>query len=634
MSQLPDYTALGERPLPTVPRRTPNIATYDPTSGFEDAASQNLQRDSTEMEQAVHYAIQAKEQSDTLGAEAAFNTYREKQLGFRQEMLNLRGADAANRDLPGEYGAKMDAVGNTLANGLANDYQKTLFANRALGAKLQLQEEAVSHQAQQTNVYAKQTLDGTLDVESRLVSAGAPIQTSLVRNYAAIDREAQRSGWSEASVMSEKMKVADRLWSSKIEGMIPSDPLGAKKLYDEPEINTLIGPQNKVVLEHQLKSAIQPIQAKGVADEALKSILTHWELTGAGADTAPDSIPGMLGLKGDPQELARQFAQDVNMPSADREAALIQLKSQATAPGGLKPVANTRVEVLSKIGEGLLKTQQLAEQQHPGDPVFADMAEQQFMTHLRRVASATDGVAQQATQTVENDLIKNGYTSLDQALANPQNAQVWGLIAPTNKRWMLQLMDHNARAAAGEFTKSDPELFNSLRQRFYLPDGDPNRITSQAQLTPFFANGINAPDSERLRKELNEANTPEGNPFLKQTNTVKKTAEKMLIGSVSNSNHPEYADEAAYRFGVDLDSKIKAARAAGKDPQDLFVPGTKDYVLDPSRVAAFMPSESEIKAREAGAKVKPAPATTYQTAVNPKTGERLILKDGKWQAQP
>ncbi len=607
MAQLPDYTALGDRPTPTVPRRTPNIATYDPTSGFEESAAQNLQRDSSEMEQAVHYAIQAKEHVDTVSAENAFNDYREKQLGLRQEMLNLRGADAANRDLPGEYGAKMDAIGNNLANGLANDYQKTLFANRAFGAKLQLQEEAVNHQAQQANVFAKQTLDGTLDVESRLVSAGAPIQTSLVRNYAAIDREAQRSGWSEAAVTSEKMKVADRLWSSKLEGMIPRDPIGAKKLFDEPEINTLIGPQNRTVLEHQFKSALQPIEAKGVADTALKSILTHWELTGAGADTAPDSIPGMLGLKGDPQELARQFAQDVNMSTADREAVLAQLKTQAAAPGGLKPVANTRVEVLSKIGEGLLKTQQLAEQQHPGDPVFADLAEQQFMTHLRRIASATDGVAQQATQTVENDVIKNGYTSLDQALAKPENAQVWGLIAPTNKRWMLQLMDHNAKAAAGEFTKSDPQLFNSLRQRMYGDTKDGPQITSQAQLTPYFANGINAPDSERLRKELTEANTPEGNPFLKQVNTIKKTAEKMLISSISNTNHPEFADEAAYRFGYDLDAKIKAARAAGKDPQDMFVPGSKDYVLDPSRVAAFMPSDSEIKAREAAAKAKPAP---------------------------
>jgi len=154
----------------------------------------------------------------------------------------------------------------------------------------------------------------------------------------------------------------------------------------------------------------------------------------------------------------------------------------------------------------------------------------------------------------------------------------------------------------GELTKSDPSTFNNLQHRIYLPDGDPKKITSPAQLFDAMESGrLNYADNEKLRKEITEANTPEGNPFLKQVNTIKETGRHMLTGSMSAIaiQHPELASEAAYRFGNDLDQRIKDYRTAGKDPQNLFTPGNPDYVLNPNRVAAFMPSEADIAAAKA-----------------------------------
>ena len=122
-------------------------------------------------------------------------------------------------------------------------------------------------------------------------------------------------------------------------------------------------------------------------------------------------------------------------------------------------------------------------------------------------------------------------------------------------------------------------------------------------LVQYYAHGLNYTDGERLKKEVIEANTPEGNPFLKQVNAVKSTATKMLTQSLRPTviAHPDVADEASYRFGIWLDDQIKAERAKPNgDVQSLFRPGSPNYVLDPNRVAGFMPSESEIKAREAG----------------------------------
>lgn len=612
MAQLPTAEALGERPAPAVPRRTPNIATYDPTSGFEGTGAQELAFSANQVEGAFHYAVAAKEQQDTLAAEAAFSQLRQKQIDLTygpKGVMSLKGADAVNRDVPSEFGKQLTGYADQLSMGLTNDYQRQLFSKRALVSQLELQETSYKHVAQQSDVYANQVLEGTLDTEARVAAAGGAVPTSLQRINAAIDRWAERFHPPEQQITDLKMKGADALWSSAVKGMIPSNPIGARELYKAHESE--IGPGNKITIEREIKSAIQPLEAKDVASDALASILTKPSLTGAGVESADPNFAHFLGVRGDPEQVARDLAETLNVPPEDRKLILAQMQRQSAAPGGVANVPRTRLEVMSKIGEGLDATQRLAEQKHPGDPIFSDLAEQQFMTHLRRIAAATDGVAQQATATVENDLLTKKYTTITDLLANPSNATAWPLVSASAKRWMMQLTEHNARAEAGEYTKSDPQLFNSIRQRLYGPNADGPQITSQADLTQYFARGVNAPDSERLRKEFNEAQTPEGNPFLKQVNGVKRNAEQMLTQSMAAILVPELAHEAAYRFGFDLDAKIKATRAAGGDVQSLFTPGSKDYVLDPNRVAAFMPSPAEQAASKARGKASVTPATDF-----------------------
>lgn len=608
MPTLPDFQSFGERPAPTVPRRTPNIATYDPTSGFEGAAGQELNRAANDQEQAMHFAIQAKEHTDTLAAESAFNALRQKQIDLsygKDGFMNLKGADTVNRDVPGQYGAMLTGASDKLSTGLANDYQRQLFSNRAVVAQQEMQSLAFRHVAQQSDVYANQVLDGTLDTESRVAAAGGDIATSLLRMNAAIDRHSLRFGTAEEMITGQKMKAASSLWSAKIAGMIPGDPFGAQKLFNEHR--TEIGPEHAAVLEHQVKAAVQPNEARADASAALQSILVKPTLSGQGADTDPTAIPGMLGIRGDPQEIARQLADDVNVSPADRAGILAQMQRQMAA-GGVTAAPRTRLEVLAKLGEGEARTAAMAEQRHPGDAVYADLAQTQFIAHMQRIARATDGVTQKLSADLENDAITKKYTSLDDMLANPANASAWALTAPTTKRWLTQLVEHNAKAANGEFTKSDPQLFNSIRRRFYGDTEDGPQFTSPAQLTPYFANGINAPDSERLRKEYQEAQTPEGNPFLKQVNHVKETGRKMLTQSMSTFAlaHPDLAEEAAYRFGVDMDSKIAEARKAGGSAvSDLFNPTSKTYVLSPGRVSAFMPTEAQAVAAKAATGTPP-----------------------------
>ena len=256
--------------------------------------------------------------------------------------------------------------------------------------------------------------------------------------------------------------------------------------------------------------------------------------------------------------------------------------------------------------EGAVMTQArtIAEKSKPGDAVYAD-----------KVATETHALWARNLQILRSDdygnftsvlgaTMKSGATSIGDL---PTNVQATiAKLSPQNMQGIQAQFERNARAANGEYTASDPKLVNDLTQRLYLPDGDPKKITNPGQLTEYMGKGLNYTDQQRLMKQITEANSPEGSPFLKQAAMVKDTGRKMLVGSLAAMNpvamaHPDIADEAAYRFSIDVDNKIAAMRAAKQDPHSLFVPGSKDYVLDPNRVASFMPTEGQIAARKAQA---------------------------------
>src|SRR5262249_11458701 len=150
------------------------------------------------------------------------------------------------------------------ASGLANDNQRRLFTKRAALSQQELIGQAMHHVAQQSDVFASEVLKGTIDTESRVAAAGGDIPTSLLRMNAAIDRQAARFGLPEEMVTSMKMSAADSLWTARVKGLINTNPLAARTVYEAHA--TEIGPQNRPVLEHEIKTAVTPIEAKAIAD--------------------------------------------------------------------------------------------------------------------------------------------------------------------------------------------------------------------------------------------------------------------------------------------------------------------------------------------------------------------------------
>lgn len=298
--------------------------------------------------------------------------------------------------------------------------------------------------------------------------------------------------------------------------------------------------------------------------------------------------------------------------------------------GGGAPAPLTAAQLEGKEGAILTAARAQANQRRPGDAQYSDQVAASAHAHWAQDVQALKSQEYADFSTVLDATVKSGATTM--ADLPPDVQQTISKLSPQNLNGIHAQFDRNLRQANGEFTKSDPKLVHDLTQRIYLGDGDPKRITQPGQLSEFMGKGLNYTDHQRLVKEIQDANNPEGSPFMRQTQQVKNTARDMLKSSMSvlAIQHPELAEEAAYRFGIDFDNKVKAARTANQDPQSLLTPGSKDYALDPASVASFMPNEQQVAAMKArgmpvsavpGQRPEEAPAA-YQTRVMRQPGEK------------
>ncbi len=565
MAKLPDATAFGERPEPQLPRRTPMVAGYRATSGFEGAGADTAAHVAGDMDRIADYAAIMKERADTLAAEDAYNKLRQKQLDLTygpQGFLNLKGADVVNRDVPTAYGTQLRDAADGLSENLSNDYQKKLFAKRAAAAQLQMQQTAYHHVANESDRYAEQVLNGTVDTESRLASASGDVPTSQVRINAAIDRHAQRFGLPEEAVISMKLGAADKLWTSRIRTVMQSDPLAAQTIYKEHEAE--IGPQNKAILEHEIHTNVLPLQAKLVSD---------YVLTGAQGP---------------------EIANLVKTLDVGGEAAIQKVSQEIQAQRAAAPqkVSDTR----AMLGTWLADAERVANAIRPNDIAFRDMVTTQVKGYVTTIAAAQEGVQRQA-QGLLLTAASGGPEgkgpkpqTLDALLAMPGARESYALLDASASLGIRQHLEANQREALGLATKSNVPLYFSLVKRMYS-DGD-DRITSFTQILPFMradGTGLSPADSERLKADLAYAQTPEGRAFGVDRNKITTLATNMLLRSNLGQVYQDKALDAAKRFSDDLDKKIAEYRKAGKDPRDLFDSSKPDYVASPARVATFMP---------------------------------------------
>lgn len=667
------------------------VAQYRGTTGLEGAGSEMMAHAGAEDERAAGVVYRAKEEADTLAAEDAYNKLKLKQVDLTygdKGFLSLKGSAAVNRDVPTEYGVQLRDSAKALSESLGNDYQRQLFSKRAANAQLQLQEQAFHHVAQQSDHYANEVLQGTLDTEARVASTGGDVPSSLVRVNAAIDRHGQRFGAPEEEVTALKLKAADNMWTSKIKSLIYTDPLAAQALYREQEGQ--IGPANKPILEHEIKVSVQPVEAKRIADRimrggALPDLASTLAIAGeplvnaviqqeSRGDQSAVSSKGAVGVMQVMPDTARQVAAELGLPydperlktdtGYNKTLGTRYLQNMLGRYGGNQTLAlaaynagparvdewigrfgnpnsgevsdvdfaakipfketrdyvqkiipqlsgspggSTANDVRSKLGEWVASAENMAETVHPGDPVFRDLVVQNVRGQFGTMVAAQEGQQRKAHGVLVDAAIgANGQAKplkVDELLSTPEARKAWTMVEPESRQGILSLLGQNA----AEMDRTDPRLLQDLFRRVYASEDDPEKIRSSTQLVPFFAHGLGRSGFDWLTKELEASATPEGHAFMRGVETARRTAVSMLRRSLVGSVDPEKADEAGYRFSLDLDQKIDRARKDGKDPRSLLTPGSADYVLKPESIMGFLMPMRQVIADRADAERRKVP---------------------------
>lgn len=621
MAQLPDFEALGERPAPVQPRRTPNIALYRPTSGMEEVPAQVMAHSGAEMQQAAHMALASQEYQDSLRAEDAFTKLRQTQIDLaygKTGFMGLKGGDAVNKPILKTYGDQFDQQAGEISSGLDNDYQRQLFQRRAQIAGMQLRRDLVRHVVGQQQQYASDVLKGTVETESQHAAVNpASVPLAALRIDRAIEEYGGHFGKPREWVEGQQTINKSALYAKVVEQTLDTDPGQALQLYKAYADG--MTPNDRVIVGHRVNQAILPAQAKAAADYIIgghggKELGTLNRLLDVGGETA-----------------LQRVSQD------------LETEAQATP-------TKTR-ETKGTLGTWLSEGERIADSIRPNDPVFKDMLTSQIKNHVSTIVAMQQGVQTQA-QGVLLTALNGGQDgkgpkplSLDQLLRAPGAQAAYDKLDPQAALGIRAHIEHNAREAErGHPLRSDTAVVDDLFRRIGLPDDDPRKISRWEQLTPYFAHGLNRTDFNWLYDLTQKNRDPDGQR-LSDVRTRTLTALEPQITKPGMGIQDPKAKEQFNNF-VQYATGLEAQfRRDGKDPLQLYNYQSPDYIGN--KIGAFQRSLDQIIKDRVNAVRAPQtqPAPTLPDVARSRlregsnttfgNGQTWTLRDGKpVQVQP
>src|SRR3990167_2459734 len=450
MARLPGAEALGERPTPTLPRRTPLVADYRATSGLEEFSAQVLGHSASELQQATGIAIEMQERHDGVRAEDAFNKARQVQLEMtygKDGFMRLKGGDAVNRPILKEYGAAYDGAVAKIAATLDNDYQRQLFTKRSQVSGIQLRENAMKHVAEQSNVYEETTFKAGLDTEIKMMGmrwqeidgAAVPMlrMTDLIEKHA--DWNGLQGDVRKAWVDGQLIAAQSRGMSAMIHGALASDPVqgpfiaeGLLKQHGG-EIDAI----TRAALTREVTNALRPIESAMEAQDSIRSVLPQVaaDLQNSGPVTFrfrnPQTGEIEEGTATNADVAATAMAADLNNAGIPME----------------RRTAGSKVDTAAYLGDAIAAFEARSQKSHPNDPLYLAMGGQKIKSDFGTLASVALGREREQYQGAMKSLIPDGErlgaTTMQEFLAQPGNRALFDGMGVEHQRAIMGMVDKN-----------------------------------------------------------------------------------------------------------------------------------------------------------------------------------------------
>lgn len=256
-----------------------------------------------------------------------------------------------------------------------------------------------------------------------------------------------------------------------------------------------------------------------------------------------------------------------------------------------------------------------------GDYLQADKTEMMMRrAHMGIMAQEAEAARQQKAQDLMqrkvNMEVENGFLQqMEPTDQNPAGTLTHQMILdssldPQKKIEYMRILDQKSKDTED---KPHPEEYRQLFSEIHLPPGHPNKIVDENQLNSnFIAGSLNWRELTNLRKEVQDARTPQGERL--------GNARKDLYAAVKPTfiKDPVLPDPEGslsyYRWQQWADEQIDTARQNNQDPYELLRPGTDahpnpKFIGSPSALGAFTKSlNQKIESQMGG--VQKAPGIT------------------------
>ena len=648
MAKTPDYTALGERPIP---RPAGGLAQYRGEMPALEAPGQALMRLGAGFENEGDKLFRQfqieQEKADTTRVEDAWNQYKNAALDLtigEKGVLKLRGGEAVNANMLQTTNDGLEAVAKRIGDGLQNDEQRARFKTRTQATDLQVKHRVLQHLDSEHKEYAKTVMMGS-EVAAEAQVAAAPSNPDVfkqARDTLMMQAEAFLKGQGitdKGVVQAYKDKVNDALWTSRIDALLYSQPLLADALFraNEKEIKS---PVVRLVLQGRTREVAMGVTASIEAQKAVDEVRSRVPPAQVGtlevgsAGSAPSPAEKKLAILLDELHNRAEGRTEASTRELNQEIAKLYKQArpqggQLIFEGGSVKVSNKVEEALAPNTNGLPNSRDIAAQlpimmlrvekratelygpdeSNPDRAAFVKRmtseihskvaADVQQLNALQRQAQGTmlDAItgtspSQAGGMTPTGGQSRSGVpgvpiTSFAQIQSDPKLLAAWQMMDPQAKLAVERLIEHNQRAT----DKGDEVLYRSLWNRIHLEPGDPQKIDFYRQIVdPKVADRLSIAQIRELRAEIDRAETPGGRSITQMRKAADAQVGQWFKTNIMFTAQPERQIAATMRWNEEVGKKVDAYVKEGKDVRSLFMLDTKDSVVSQAYLNTFVNS--------------------------------------------